>query len=481
MYEYHNSYILIKILKEIESREIDKISEIKNIMEFINDNEDYDKFSNFNHIKNLAKSLMSIEEEYIIKLQELKKYIPKLISDIEYENHKYIKDYDYIESKIRHIVYKVNNEIEETKNKECVIFYEQAPRELQNAYLIKAELNRRGYDVYIYDLDYILKMDKPFNFTPDILLIPYLYEGNLVKIFMSKFKNEVPILINLQYEQVLSKNWENVGYHNPKGIARNAIHICWGQNSKNRLIYSGVPKENAIITGSINVDMDMERFGEIYIDKAIMAKRFSLDASKKWILYISSFSVTKESDVTIKLLNSIMGGKKTDEFSYVSEETREITLNWIEKYIKENDCEFIYRLHPTESCSKQLLDLNNKYKNFHILCIDSVRSWIKVCDKVNTWISTSVVDAYFMNKNCSIVRPVKMPENLDITIMKNARYITNYDEFWNYNNSIDKSYKFPIKEEEILEYYDIDKNKYSYERICDLIEDLIQNNIKIDL
>ncbi|MGL4912223.1 MAG: glycosyltransferase [Romboutsia sp.] len=359
----------------------------------------------------------------------------------------------------------------------CVIFYDSPQRELQNAYLIKAELNKRGHDVYIYDLFYILNIEQPINFTPDVILVPQLYNSDIVNIYKSKFIGNVPRIVNLQCEQVLSNLWEQKGYHNPKGIAKNAIHLCWGEDSRCRLISNGVMEENAVLVGSTSIDLDRERFESIYDSKIEVSKKFNLDYKKKWILFISSFSAASNYESNIKFFIETFGESLATELINVNRISREEILKWIEKYIIENDCEFIYRMHPAEQEVPILLDLNEKYERFHLIYSDSVRSWIKVCDKVNTWFSTSIIDAYFMNKNCSILRPIELPPHFDSVVMNDANYITSYNDFCNYNNSLDLDCKFPISKELISKYYYIDENKYAYEKICDLLEDIVKRNI----
>lgn len=358
-----------------------------------------------------------------------------------------------------------------------VIFYDSPQRELQNAYLIKAELNKRGHDVYIYDLCYILKQNELLNFTPDVILVPQLYNTEIVNIYKSKFVGNVQRIVNIQCEQVVSKTLEVIGYHNPKGTAKNAIHLCWGEECKQRLISNGVPDENAIIVGSTSIDLNLERFNNIYSDKKEISQKFNLDYNKKWVLFISSFSVASNFESNIGFYIDTFGERLANELTDIHKLSREKILMWIEQYIVENDCEFIYRMHPAEKQSSILFNLSKKYKNFHIITSDSVRSWIKVCDKINTWFSTSIVDVYFMNKNCSILRPIEIPKYLDSVIMNNANYITTYDDFCNYNNSSDLDYQFPISQEIISNHYQVDKNKYSYEKICDLLEDIVKQNV----
>lgn len=361
-----------------------------------------------------------------------------------------------------------------------ILFYETIEREFQNALLLKAELKKRGHSLLICDPYYMINISKEkFDFIPDVLLTPFLYEDGQLKIFKDLFNGKLKRIVNLQYEQILTNHHNKIGLHIPKNLNRNAIHLCWGEKWRNVLISNGVPKENCIVTGSINVDMDRERFDGIYKTKEDMAKEYNLDKNKKWIIFISSFSMVNLTDTRIDFHINRFGKEKVQERMKVDTESREIILSWIKRYIKENECEFIYRPHPGEAMDNYIYKIQDKYDNFHIIKNDSIRGWIKVCDKIHTWASTSIVDIYFMKKNCSILRPVELPEFINNGLLDNGEFIRDYDEFCEYNNN--EIIKFPIDEKLILENFYIDENKYAYEIICDLLEDIVKKDLIMEL
>lgn len=363
-----------------------------------------------------------------------------------------------------------------------VLFFEDIQRELQNAYLLKAELERRGHKLYICDMFYMLnKSGEKINFVPDAVLTPYLYEDHHLEYFKLLFNDKLKRIVNLQYEQILTNRHNELGYHIPNNLNKNAIHLCWGDKWKNIMIRNGVPKENCIVTGSLNIDMDRDRFSKIYKTREEMAKEHSLDHNKKWVLFISSFSAVNLTDQRIKYNSDRLGKEEVLERINVDTNSRNIVLKWIEEYINQNDfCEFIYRPHPGEEINDEIMNnYMKKYSNFHIIRNDSVRSWIKVCDKINTWATTSIVDVYFMKKNCSILRPIPIAEWMHNGLTDEGKFITNYDGFEKFNNSKEID-EFPIDEKLILENFYIDENKYAYEIICDLLEDIVNNDVKMD-
>lgn len=361
-----------------------------------------------------------------------------------------------------------------------VLFYESSERELQNAYLLKSELKKRGHYLLICEPYFMLNGSKEkLKFKPDAVLVPYLYEDYHIDYFKSLFDEKIDRVINLQYEQILTKCHNATKLHIPKGLNKNAIHLCWGEKWKKVLVENGVPESNCIVTGSINVDMDRERFSSFYKSREDISKEYNLDNNKKWIIFLSSFAMVNLTQHRIKYNADRFGQDNIDQRIEIDTKTRKIILNWIEKYLKENkDCEFIYRPHPSEALDDKIYEITYKYKNFKLIKNDSIRTWIKVCDKIHTWASTSITDIYFMKKKCSVLRPIPIADWMKNGLTDNGDFITDYEGFCKFNN--EEVTTFPIDEKLILENFYIDENKYAYEIICDLLEDIVNKDIKMN-
>ena len=362
-----------------------------------------------------------------------------------------------------------------------VIFYESIEREMQNSLLLKCELRKRGHSTYIFNIFFIDQVINNIDFIPDIVLTPYLYNDNHFEGFKRIFKNKIPRIINLQYEQIFSDSELKSNIQIPKGKKKNAMHICWNKMWQEKLIENDINRENAILTGSLNIDMCRERFFNIYETKENLSKKYKLDKNKKWILIISSMALANSSNEKRSYYYSIddWGKEKTDERIEIDTKSRDIIVKWIEEYTKENDCEIIYRPHPGELVNNNLKILSSKYKNIKIIHENSIRTWIKNSDKIHTWYSTSITEIYFMNKICSILRPIDLPKSMHSKLLNSGKFIKTYEEFCNFNNN--EIEEFPIDKELILEHFCIDENKYAYEKICDLIEELVNKNIVMDL
>ncbi len=97
-------------------------------------------------------------------------------------------------------------------------------------------------------------------------------------------------MVNLQYEQVLSKKWEALGAHTPKGNAQDFFHICWGEKTVNRLIEGGVAKDNIRVFAPLHLDLLLKEYRQNSMAlKASLSKCYKVDLHKDWVLFLSIF------------------------------------------------------------------------------------------------------------------------------------------------------------------------------------------------
>ena len=357
------------------------------------------------------------------------------------------------------------------------IIYEHVERELYNAFLIKFELEKRGYDVFI---------SKPhearipsFN-APKLIIMPWLFgEHNLVDLrvgYIRRFKK----ILNLQYEQVMSQMWLDVGYHISSDKARNACQLCWGNKRKRILMDAGISEDKLVVIGDIRQDFSKPAFKNFFKTRNHLSNEFNLPEEHEWCLFISSFSFATPSESSRQYIDETIGIENSKKWNEISIKSQKLILEWIEQFVRENpNQEFIYRPHPSELKDTNYLHLqklDEKYANFHFIFKYSVQDWILNCDYINSWISTSIVECYVLKKVCNILRPVKVDEYFDIPFYINADHISDYESFKERNLS-KKNNKFPIAHNEIKEYYDdIGEEEFIYKKICDYIEVVINED-----
>lgn len=357
------------------------------------------------------------------------------------------------------------------------ISYEHKSRELESIVLIKLELEKRGYSVYINGL-----YESSFNnyryfkrLKPKVAVIPAAYDYGILSCFAFNFIGLKNKIVNLQWEQVLTLKEEADlnGYHNPKGLASQVVHLCWGEKVKERLIKSGIDSEKTIVTGPIHLDLLRPQFQNFFINKEKLSVLFNLDLSKEWILFVSSFSYCSISDVQLKSIADSYGEEDTNYFKNFSLQSKSEILDWFERLLKENPNKIIiYRPHPDEiNKDSRLIELENKYSNFRVISKYALKHWVKVADKIYNWYSTSMADIFYSNKPCKILRPVKIKTDQEVSIFQDANFITTYDELKDIE--INQTQTTSLNTDIIKGYYDLDLNgKPCYNKICDILEDV---------
>lgn len=352
------------------------------------------------------------------------------------------------------------------------IFYEHAQRELTNAFLLKFELERRGYEV---DILKSRQARIPYFRKPKLVITPWLYNDHesIEPVKVCFFRGFDKIL-NLQSEQVLSKMILNRGFHCPSGLAQNATHVCWSEKIKRRLMSVGVPEDNCLVVGDIKLDFTKYPFNTFFKSKKDLADEFDIPYNHQWNLFISSFAYANLENRDIEFYIDVMGKHNFEELHDVQLKSQKEIVSWIEKFVLEHkEIEFIYRPHPSEFDNKYLKELDEKYSNFHYISIYSIQDWIINCDFINSWFSTSLIDVYMLEKNCNILRPYELNELFDVPYMINAFHIKDFVSFE--KNNLVHNTKFPVSDEKLREFYLLDDN-FVYKKIVDHIEWMINSD-----
>lgn len=358
-----------------------------------------------------------------------------------------------------------------------IIIYEKKNRELENALLLKIELELRGYECSVIQF-YEGNRFNVFGISrPKVILAPNLYEYKSIPRIYSRFGRSQ--LVNLQYEQVLSEKWEKIGHHNPKSEAKKAIHVCWGPKTRDRLTEAGVPKGNLKVIGALQLDLLRKEYRRNTSSvKQELAQEFKLDETKRWALFISSFTYADISESKLSMNESI-SNTNLSSFVKVHTSSRDSILDWLKRILEQDtDNIIIYRPHPDELSLNKVIELEKKYLNFRIIRDRSVKTWIESCDNIYSWYSTSVVESHFLNKPYAILRPLELPNDFESVLLKYSKYIKSYEEFENDYFKNDSERILPINESYIRQYYQVDNDKPSFIKYCDMLEEVYSSEDK---
>ncbi len=359
------------------------------------------------------------------------------------------------------------------KLKKAIIVYENIVREYDNALLLKAELEKRKYKVELVFKD----TEILFKQRDAIVILPNCYNTEDLKSYLYYLNANGDIFISLQYEQVLSERIEKTGMHNPKGLAKNIYHFCWGENNYRRLLKNGIDNKRLRICGAIQLDFLRHEFDEFYLNKQEIADRYGLNSQKDWLLYISSFSYVNNKVITKYTAKELKDEKFVREFSDISVQSQKATLEWFEKLlINQPNLIIIYRKHPVEADNVLLNKMIEKYpKNFYDIHELSVKQWIKVCDIVTTWFSTSAAEIYMAQKSMYLIRPYHIKKEYDVPFYYNAECIDTCEKLLAVVSQHNEKQEFPISENVIQEYYSI-TGRPAFKRVADAIDEIAEKN-----
>jgi surface carbohydrate biosynthesis protein len=360
-----------------------------------------------------------------------------------------------------------------------LICYEHINREIENDALIKYELEKRGYSCEIMHFNGPGFYEHAMTGKARVVVTPWLRYDDNVFHYLRMAKRPYK-LVNLQWEQVYCDDDLKSGMCTISGQARKATHICWGENTRQRLASSGIGEKKLIITGSIQMDFGRAAFNDYYFSRMDISQEFRLSEHKKWILFISSFAYANYGEEVIKELENQFGWSLEDSVG-LHKASQNMTLDWIEVLLAQEDCEFIYRPHPSEKISQRLAEIEAKYFNFHIIDKYSVKQWAKVCDKVNLWISTANAEVSAMGKTYNIIRPIDVPQNLEVESMRNEEFVTDLDTFIKLNTANeDQDYHASTEGlKRMSYYYTYDAEYPAYVKVADVLEQVLKLDLKV--
>jgi surface carbohydrate biosynthesis protein len=354
--------------------------------------------------------------------------------------------------------------------------YEHKAREMETMCLVKNELERRGYTVGITTTYHERRMRFVDRRWPKVVLTPALYNDGGLFAFVYWIAGPCRKVVNMQWEQALTNQDESDPsfFQNPKGAARQAVHLCWGEEPQRRLIAAGVPREKAVIVGPPQMDAVRPDMRAMHLSRDAVGELTNVDPAREWVLFTSSFTFVNMTPEEFETeLKSI--GPSLREFVELSVASQKAILDWFAQACRTfPEKIFIYRPHPSEVAAPALTALSAAHPNFRVITDFSVRQWFVCADRIFTWYSTSAAEAYFAGKPCAVLRPVTIPIPLDVSIFRGAKMIERASQFMDSLAGRDAS--FALDPDLIARYFAVDPEVPSYVRVADLLEVVLQTD-----
>lgn len=358
------------------------------------------------------------------------------------------------------------------KKVDFLIVYEIRPRELDHVCLLAYELRRRGYTVEILNSWYCLTHNYDM---PDVrvAVVSACYVDGVYTFFAGHANT---------YEKVLDLQWEQLRYRfmldidrpsnwNFSGVPCETRHVSWGESNRQRLLLEGVQDDCARVCGYLPLDFYRPEFSGFFYSREELFHKYGLDPDKKTALFISSFSHV---GIPKSQIDSFTGDEQKMLRRLHTKSQKKI-LSWIFKYLKTHeDTQIIYRPHPSEKGNAALIKATQKYPNFKVISDESIKQWLKQCDIILNWCSTSAIESYFCKKPTLLLQPLPIPESLSYTIFDNCTPLTSYKAFAQAVASAHDGQPFPMDTELLRDFYSIEDTP-TYIRICDWLEETLHD------
>lgn len=325
-----------------------------------------------------------------------------------------------------------------------LIYYEHKAREYQYCHALKYELKRRGYSVGLCQiLNRHTWWHKIFS-MPKVVVVGTVSTAvsvanfNLLEDRCDFLRGRTPLIVNLQAEQCFRDEDCNYNIVADDEWRQSIYYLCWGERRKKQILERGVEEEKICVSGAMHLDFLRDEFHGIYKDREEIAHLYHLDSKKRWILIMSSFVMATMTSAQLHILTKMQQACDPEYMheqvvakQKVSTISQSILLDWIDNYLSQNsDCIFIYRPHPKEKITEDIKRMIESYPNqFLFIGEESIQQWILVCDTIDNWISTAIVEAFFAKKQAIVVQPMPVQKDFEPAVLDECKKIRTYDAF----------------------------------------------------
>lgn len=364
---------------------------------------------------------------------------------------------------------------------DCLIYYELVERSYENDLLIKTELEKRGYRVVLCNL-YWRDFWKCLFYQPKIIMLTACRNTEQMAAQFPFFFKKRAVFVNIQEEQIAFSSDFDLNLFMPQGRAKEAFHFSWGEFSDDYMRRAGVRTSHVIKMKPFQFDLCQKEFRDYFFSRAYIAEQYKLDIHKKWVLFASDFCISAQYN-TEELLQRLCENLNDNyrKVYYAEVQMQQMLYEWWDRYLSEHENVIvIYRQHPSELKSLRLIDkLCSNHDNFVCHKDYSIKQWIHVVDIYTTWISSSVMEAYYADIPCFALGDSEriVEDGIAIPLFDYDKYISDYETFEKIMND-PQNYRddyLPISQPAIKKYYGEHEDGFAYLKICDYIDELLKD------
>lgn len=366
--------------------------------------------------------------------------------------------------------------------------YDVKNREYDNLCLLGGELKRRGYRVGYQSFWHSYTHLWYPRYKTRVAAIATCYKDTVYRTFTG-FVGSFEKVVNLQWEQMPPNStlesesagqWTQAEW-NASGVLQHGVqYVSWGRaNSKRLTDIVGVESQNICVAGYVTLDFYRPEFQGFFIPRKTLFEKYGLNPDKRTALFISSFVF-----VNMPRLNSLsplMGDSAADAFRCASENSQQAFLSWARQALSAPGGErlqIIYRPHPSEMANPMLKDMEKGIPGFFVLPQESIKHWLRACDVVYNWNSTTAVESLYSGTPAFVVRPVPLPHGCQMPIFTGTNFVETYEQFVHtlyhaQESEVQKSYSMDLSL--LADFYHV-TDKPAYLKVCDFLENTLKDD-----
>lgn len=278
-----------------------------------------------------------------------------------------------------------------------VFFYEHISREVDAImHIVHTLLNHAEIELEVIVAQINIEWSDAVQYAKqsgvDAIILPSCYAAIPDCLWAKPFReiNKQVAIVNFHHEQILTPFNKQAQLPQDEYAKNGCMHIAWADGFRESLSRIGVEEHLIRVTGNPRADLLLQK--NIHANKALLAKRYHLDESKKWILFCENRYGSAAAAIDAQAKNAV--NRAIDKKTFINKmhldeeaqnimycQMRSLPATFFEKY------ELIYRPHPG---IESKYDLPN---TIHVIQNESIGIWLKAIDMMLIWSSTSAFEA----------------------------------------------------------------------------------------
>lgn len=302
---------------------------------------------------------------------------------------------------------------------DVVICIEHVARELSIASLLsKIAEEQFGMQIAIVSLLTPVE-DWPDEWNPSVICVPYFYSRKdfAIKDILTAFPDAS--VVNLAYEQHLSKANQNFKCPRDEYARMSVTHLASGKSFRQYLLKSGVSDDRVTVIGNLPCTLYQPPYRSRFSDKkAELARKHDLPLDRPWLMFPENFAAAffRRSHKRQRL-KSGFSKQHLNDYIASSQYCFRMSMDWLAKLPVADRCQIIIRPRPAVSESffeERILRAIGRPLDSSIRLIKEgdVRPWILASDAVISGISSTLVEAASAGKPIGTLEPSPLPPSV---------------------------------------------------------------------